>query len=208
MLGEPMNKSTLTELKEKEKGVRRKIIVDAAENEFATKPFNRVNMRDIAKRAGISPALIYRHFPDQQSLFVEAYVRGVRRVFDGIYKKIEESEDGAIEEVIEDFIEFFTRNDQYYRMMMNFFLNGDVDRDLFNKLNILERRMLDNFDRMFKKMNIKNNVRFHSHTLFAALIGIIATFRNHPDKSDGDVLKHRKRIASNLARLFSESASR
>jgi AcrR family transcriptional regulator len=203
-----MNESTLSELKEKEKGARRKIIIDAAEKEFATKPFNRVNMRDIAKRAGISPALIYRHFPDQQSLFVEAYLRGVSKAFDGIYRKIDESADGAIGDVIVDFIEFFTRNDQYYRMMMNFFLNGEVDRDLFNKLNILERRMLDNFDKMFKKMNAKDNVRFHSHTLFAALIGIIATFRNHPDKSDGDVLKHRKRVASNLARLFSDSATR
>lgn len=202
-----MNNTMLSELKEKEKDARRKIIIDAAEKEFATKPFNRVNMRDIAKRAGISPALIYRHFPDQQSLFVEAYVRGVSRSFDSIYQKIDESADGVIEEVISDFIYFFTRNDQYFRMMMNFFLNGDVDRDLFNKLNVLERRMLDNFDRMFKKMKIKDNVRFHSHTLFAALIGIIATFRNRPDKSEKDVLKHRKRIASNLARLFSESAA-
>jgi|SRR3990172_6320439 AcrR family transcriptional regulator len=203
-----MNKSTLSELKEKEKDARRKIIVDAAEKEFATKPFNRVNMRDIAKRAGISPALIYRHFPDQQSLFVEAYVRGVSSAFGGIYGKIDESADGAIGDVIVDFVEFFTRNDQYYRMMMNFFLNSEVDQDLFNKLNILEREMLDNFDKMFIKMKIKNNVRYHSHTLFAALIGIIATFRNHPDKSDDDVLKHRKRIASNLARLFTDHASR
>src|SRR4030042_2030698 len=198
----------LSERKKKKKAPRRNIIIDAAEKEFATKPFNRVNMRDIAKRAGISPAVIYRHFPDQQSLFVEAYLRGVRVAFDGIYRKINDSEDGAIGDVIADFIQFFTRNDQYYRMMMNFFLNGDVDRDLFNKLNILERRMLDNFDRMFKKMKIKSDVRFHSHTLFAALIGIIATFRNHPDKSDEIVLKHRNRIASNLVRLFSDSASR
>ena len=198
--------NTLSELKEKEKDARRKIIVDAAEKEFATKPFNRVNMRDIAKRAGISPALIYRHFPDQQSLFVEAYLRGVSIAFDGIYRKIDDSADGSISEVVADFIEFFTRNDQYYRMMMNFFLNGDVDPDLFNKLNILERRMLENFDNMFKKMKINNNVRFHSHALFAALIGIITTFRNHPDKTDEEVLKHRNRIASNLARLLSDFA--
>jgi AcrR family transcriptional regulator len=203
-----MLKKKQQQLKQKQKGTRRRIIIDAAEKEFATKPFNRVNMRDIAKRAGISPALIYRHFPDQQSLFAEAYVRGVSGAFDSIYKKIDESADGAMQDVIADFIEFFTRNDQYYRMMMNFFLNGDVDRVLFNKLNILERRMLDNFDRMFEKIKIKDNVRFQSHTLFAALIGIIATFRNHPDKSDSEVLKHRKRIASNLARLFTESASR
>ncbi|OHD64838.1 MAG: hypothetical protein A2176_10735 [Spirochaetes bacterium RBG_13_51_14] len=194
--------SELSELKEQEKDVRRNIIIDAAEKEFATKPFNRVNMRDIAKRAGISPALIYRHFPDQQSLFVEAFLRGIGEVFEGVFQKINASSDGSIGEILETFIEFFTSNDQYFRMMMNFFLAGSVDPDLFNKLNIIERRILENFDTMFKKMNFSDNIRLHSHTLFAALIGIIATFRNHPSKSDEEVLKHRKRIAENLSRLF------
>jgi AcrR family transcriptional regulator len=198
--------NTLSELKESEKNARRNIIIDAAEKEFTSKPFNKVTMRDIARRAGISPALIYRHFPDQQSLFVEAYLRGISGMFNRIFKKIDESKDGAIGDVMDDFIDFFTRNDQYYRMMMNFFLDGSVDRDLFDKLNVLERGMLDNFDTMFIKLNIKDNVRFHSHTLFAALIGIIATFRNHPLKNDAEVLKHRKRIAANLARIFTEFA--
>ncbi len=201
------NNNTLSDLKEKEKDARRKIIVTAAEKEFATKPFNKVTMRDIAKRAGISPALIYRHFPDQQSLFVEAFLRGVNEAFEEIYRKINDSPDGAINDVTSDYVGFFTRNDQYFRMMMNFFLSGSVDADLFNKLNILERRMLDNFDLMFKKMNIKGNIRYHSHTLFAAMIGIVATFRNHPDKNDEEVMNHRERITANLTRLFTEMAS-
>src|SRR4030042_379008 len=153
----------LSERKKKKKVPRRNIIIDAAEKEFATKPFNRVNMRDIAKRAGISPALIYRHFPDQQSLFVEAFLRGIGEVFEGIFQKIDTSSDGSIGEVLETIIEFFTMNDQYFRMMMNFFLTGSVDPDLFNKLNIIERMMLENFDKMFKKMNLKDDIRFHSH---------------------------------------------
>ncbi len=203
-----MKKKKLSEIKEREKDARREIIVDAAEKEFATKPFNRVNMRDIAKRAGISPALIYRHFPDQQSLFVEAFLRGVNDVFEGIYLRIDGSEEGLISDVSQEFIEFFTRNDQYFRMMMNFFLDGSVDPVLFGKLNVLERKMLDNFDKMFLKMRVGENIRYRSHTLFAALIGIVATYRNHPDKSDDDVLKHRKRIAEELAQLFAGLSTR
>lgn len=170
--------------------------------EFATKPFNRVNMRDIARRAGISPALIYRHFPDQQSLFAEAYVRGVSGILDQMRERIDQSPDGAIAESIEDFIDFFTRNDQYYRMMINFLLDGSVDRDLFDKLNVLERKLLGHFDALFEKMNIEGNIRYHSHTLFAALVGIVATFRSHPDKNEEDILKHRKRIAANLTSIY------
>lgn len=197
-----MEQNTLSELKEKEKDARRTIIVDAAEKEFATKPFNKVNMRVIAKRAGISPALIYRYFPDQQSLFAETFYRGVQEVFRGIYETIDESADGAIEEIARVFIDYFTQHDQYFRMLMNFFMEGSVDRDLFDRLNVLERQMLDNFDIIFRKMNVRGDIRLHSHTLFAALTGIVATFRNHPGKSDDEVLKHRVKVARNLAQLF------
>lgn len=176
--------------------------------EFATKPFNRVNMRDIARRAGISPALIYRHFPDQQSLFAEAYVRGISGILERIRERIDTSEDGAMGEAIEDFIDFFTRNDQYYRMMMNFFLEGSVDRGLFDKLTVMERNLLGHFDAMFAKMKIEGDIRFHSHTLFSSLVGIVATFRSHPDKNDKEILKHRKRIAANLVKIYTAYASR
>jgi AcrR family transcriptional regulator len=166
----------LAELKEKEKMARLAIIIDAAEKEFTTKPFPKVTIRDIAKRAGISPALIYRHFPDQQSLFVEAFMQGISQVFEKIFATIDESEDGAIEKVIADFIEYFTRNDQYFQMMMNFFLGGSVDQTLFAKLTKIERIILGHFDLIFKKMNAVGDPRRHSHTLFAALTGIGGIF--------------------------------
>jgi AcrR family transcriptional regulator len=113
--------TVLSDLKEKEKLARRDIIIAAAEKEFTTKPFPKVTMRDIAKRAGVSPALIYRHFPDQQSLFAEAFMRGISGIFDKIFVTIDRSSDGAIEQIVADFIEYFTRNDQYFPMMMNIF---------------------------------------------------------------------------------------
>ena len=65
-------------LKEHEKETRRDVIKNAAERVFAKKPFDEVTIRDVAREAGISHSLIYRYFPDQQSLFVEACFRGRR----------------------------------------------------------------------------------------------------------------------------------
>jgi AcrR family transcriptional regulator len=201
--GDEMKKQTvLSRLKEKERLARRTIIIDAAEKEFAEKPFQKVTMRDIARRAGISPALIYRHFPDQQSLFAEAFMKGIGKVFEKIFVTIDESADGAIEQVISDFIEYFTFNDQYFQMMMKFLLGGPVDAELFDKLTKIEREILGRFDIIFKKMNVDGNLRSHSHTLFAALIGIVATFRNHPEKNTQQVLMHRQKIAANLSKLI------
>lgn len=195
-------KTVLSALKEKEKLARRTIIIDAAEKEFAAKPFQKVTMRDIARRAGVSPALIYRHFPDQQSLFAEAFMRGINKIFEKIFITIDESPDGAIEKVISDYIEYFTLNDQYFQMMMNFFVGSSVDAELFEKLTAIERNILGHFDMIFKKMNSDGDVRYLSHTLFATLTGIVATFRKHPDKNMKQVLMHRQRIAHNLAKLL------
>lgn len=198
-------KRVLSELKEKERKVRRDIIIDAAEKEFAEKPFDKVSMRAIARRAGISPAIIYQHFPDQQTLFVETFEKGTNEIFEKIFTTINESPDGALEEIITIYVDFFTHHDQYFRMMMNFFLSAAVDPGLFDKLTVIERKILDHLDMAFQKMNVEGNVRDHSHTLFAALSGIVATFRNHPTKSTEQVLQHRHQIARHLAQLFINS---
>jgi AcrR family transcriptional regulator len=196
------DKNTFTRLREREKDIRRTIIIDAAEKEFVSKPFNKVNMRDIAKNAGISAASIYRYFPDQQSLFIEAFVRGTIDIFEKLSEMIERSQRGAIDNVADEFTDYFTRNDQYFRMMMHFFLDGPVDSGVFDKLIALERNLLEAFDAIFRKMNVIDDVRLYSHAFFSALVGMVATFRNRPDKSDEDVLRHRKRVAALFARLF------
>lgn len=195
-------KSVLSELKEKERQARRSIIIEAAEKEFTEKPFHKVSMRTIAKRAGVSPAVIYQHFPDQQTMFAETFLKGTNQIFEKIYAIIDSSPDGALERVVEAWIEYFTQRDQYFRMLMNFFLTGSVDPELFEKLTVIERDILDHLDIMFRKMKVEGNVREHSHFMFASLTGIVATFRNHPAKSAGQVMQHRHKIAHHLVGLY------
>ena len=194
--------SVLSKLKENERKARRDIIIDAAEKEFTEKPFNKVSMRTIAKRAGISPAIIYQHFPDQQTLFAETFVKGTDQIFEKIFAIIDASPDGALEQVVYAWIEYFTQRDQYFRMLMNFFLTGSVDPGLFEKLTVIERNLLEHLDIIFRKMNVQGNVRDHSHTLFASMTGIVATFRNHPAKNADQVMLHRQKIARNLVQRY------
>ena len=203
-----MEKDSASKSREDEKDARRKVIVDAAEMEFATKPYSSVNMRDIARRAGISPALIYRYFPDQQSLLFEAFLRGVDTIIEGMYEKIDVNSDEAIRQVASEFVRFFTVNDQYFRMMVNFFLEATIDNEFFQKLIILERNILDFFERILKKLNPSADSRLYSHVLFSSLIGIVMTFRNNPYKSADEIMKHRQRIADILAELFLCNAPR
>ena len=181
---------------------RRNAIIDAAEEIFAEKPFTKVNMRDIAKQAGISPALIYRYFPDQQHLFVEAFLRGTRDLIPILDEYLRSAETVRIEEVALKFISFLTGHEQYFKMMTHFMLDGSINEDLLERLNAIERSVIDQFDRLFVKSGAKKDVRRLSHAFFAALNGILITYRQHPGKSPEQVRRHMELIARTIARIF------
>src|SRR5437879_7363762 len=48
---------------------RRQSIVDAVRGVFADKGYDGTTTRELAKAAGVSEALIYKHFPSKQSLY-------------------------------------------------------------------------------------------------------------------------------------------
>lgn len=56
----------------------RAAIVDAARQLFAENPL--VPLNDIAKRAGVGPGTLYRHFPAREDLILAAYQRDIDRL--------------------------------------------------------------------------------------------------------------------------------
>ena len=55
----------------------RELILGAARAVFATEGLN-VPMREIARRAGVGPATLYRHFPAKETLVTEAFAHELR----------------------------------------------------------------------------------------------------------------------------------
>jgi AcrR family transcriptional regulator len=53
---------------------RRKAIIAAARRVFAAKGFHGTTTRDLAQAAGVSEALLYRHFPTKEALFATMQV--------------------------------------------------------------------------------------------------------------------------------------
>jgi AcrR family transcriptional regulator len=182
--------------------VRKTAIVDAAERVFSMKPFPKVSMRDIAKEAGISPALIYRHFPDQQHLFVEAFLRGAARLIHQFREQYAGERTATLEETADAFITYLTENEQFFKMMTHFMLEGSVHEVLLDKINTTERSLLDIFDDLFRKLGARDNTRIISHCFFAALNGILITFRRYPGRSQEEVKKHMDHLGRILARMF------
>lgn len=193
---------SFSSLKKQEKQARRDIIISAAERVFSNKPFIEVTIRDIAKEAGISHASIYRYFPDQQTLFVEAFLRGADNIIQFLEELIIADKRLSIEKVTDKFIGYLIENDRYFRMMTHFMLDGSLSPELVDRLNVAERLLLDQMDKLFIRMKAKGNVRMLSHAYFAAMNGVLITFRNYPGRSKDEVADHMKKLGKIIAQKF------
>lgn len=196
---------TFSHLKSEAKLARQELIIEAAERVFAVKPFNKINIRDIAKEAGISHASIYRYFPDQQSLFVEAFLQGANEITLTLEGLIEGTKTPDVIKISDAYITYLMDNDQYFRMMTHFMLDGSLSPEKIEKLNTAERQIFDQFDRLFRKMKSPEPVRLLSHAFFAALNGVLITFRNYPGRTNKAVRQHMLNIARVIARSFSDA---
>ena len=62
----------------------RELLLDAAKAEFGSKGYANTSTRDVAKRAGVAPSVMYRHFETKADLFSEAvldpFVRGFEQL--------------------------------------------------------------------------------------------------------------------------------
>lgn len=167
---------------------------------FALKPFDQVSIRDIAREAGISHALIYRYFPDQQSLFVEAFLRGAGELMDLIAAVEKE----GIESMAETYLRFLIDNDQYFRMMTHFMLDGSLSSELTERLNAMERMLLDRLDCFFPETGPEGGSRKLSHAFFAAMNGVLISFRNYPGRNRSEVTDHMLQLGRIIAAKFKQ----
>lgn len=199
-------KNSFSELRNNEKRARQDAIIESAKRVFAVKPFNKVSIRDIAGEAGISHASIYRYFPDQQSLFLEAYLHGAREITAILSDIIEIGGRKTIEKVADAYLNYLLEHDQYCRMMNHFMLDGSLSAEMVDKLNASERLIFDQFDILFRKANMPEPVRPLSHAFFAALNGVHVTFRNYPGRTPAAVHQHIHHIARVIVDKFCAAA--
>ncbi|MFE0381301.1 TetR/AcrR family transcriptional regulator [Streptomyces inhibens] len=62
---------------------RRRQLLGVAAQLFAAKPYDEVFMEDVAERAGISRALLYRYFPNKRDLFAAIYQQAADQLLAG-----------------------------------------------------------------------------------------------------------------------------
>ncbi|MER8188438.1 helix-turn-helix domain-containing protein [Kitasatospora sp. NPDC094015] len=123
---------------------RRAQLLDVAAQLFAARPYDDVLMEDVASRAGISRALLYRHFANKRDLFAAVYQQAADRLLvaselDPGVPVFEQLSVG-----LDAHIDYFVANRNTV-LTANRVLAGDpvIQAVITDELGVLRRRLLD-----------------------------------------------------------------
>ena len=133
---------------------RRKQIMDAALELFASEGYSHCSISQLARHAGISKGLMYNYFESKEALLIAIIEEGMQ----DIMAMIDPNMDGILEpEEVEDFIRDTFKgikdNMQFWMLFINVVLQPPVKEFLDGKpfSNVMERfgpRLIEYFERM------------------------------------------------------------
>ena len=115
-------------------GDLKRVVIETAQEMLREDKGWQFTLREVARRAGVSHAAPYKHFPDKSALLAELATLG--------FNELREQVSGAIERPLRSaraefmaaakaYIHFGTANPSLYRLMFS----ADVDKTAFPKLN-------------------------------------------------------------------------
>lgn len=89
---------------------RRGELLDVGARLFAAKPYDQVFMEDIAERAGISRALLYRYFPSKRDLFAAIYQQAADRLLAATHVDPAASVPELVSAALDAHLDYFVAN--------------------------------------------------------------------------------------------------
>jgi len=193
--------STFQKLRKEERETRKNLIIDAAMDLFSQKDFHKIGMRDIAKRAGISAAAIYRYFPSRDDVFVEALVRHMKVVEELFEKKLEQGQP-ALEELAMGSVNYLIENESVFQMMGHFMVTGQIQPKALDRYNAMQRHFLDILERVNNQTDIGNHNRLVTHAIYASVVGVVMAFKNYPGRPPEEIKRHIYRLVRIVSSVF------
>lgn len=193
--------TTFQKLRKAERETRKNLIVDAAMELFSQKEFHKIGMRDIANRAGISAAAIYRYFPSRDDVFVEALVRHMQMVETLFENSIADGET-SLEELAIRSVDYLLDNESVFQMMGYFMVTGQIQPKAMERYNAMQRRFLDMLERVNNQTDIGVNNRLVTHAIYASITGVVMAFKKYPGRSPEEIKRHIHRLVRIISSVF------
>jgi AcrR family transcriptional regulator len=193
----------IVDLKLKERDARRKLILETARDLFAKKDFLQVNVREIAKAAGVSVGTIYNYYADLDELFLDVFLKSAEEITQ-ILDMENRTASLSIERLCRIYISFLSENMTFYQMMGHFMLGGKLSSTSTEKLNQMMRLLMDRIEAVVRSRGFNRETRMISHALFSALNGIMISYADYPGRNKDEVQRHTMKLAELVAGVFKE----
>jgi len=197
-----MANNSLLKLKEYEREKRREIILLAAQDLFSKKGISGVNMRDIAREAGVSVGFIYRYFSGQTDIFLELLEAGAIEIQEQTNAIVNSQRSNPLAELARAYITYLHENRMFFQMMIFFMLEGELSEEALSRLNGAFRRIVDEVEVVFAGDDEKANPRTLAHSFFSALNGIMISFVNYPGRTPREIRERTLVLAETIANRF------
>ncbi|MEJ2640663.1 MAG: TetR/AcrR family transcriptional regulator [Desulfosarcinaceae bacterium] len=200
-VGPMADKSTFQKLREDERETRRELIVETAMDLFRSRQVSKIGMRDIAKKAGISAAAIYRYFPSRDDILVEAIVKHIQAVEARLEKQFLEGKD-SLEDLAIASVDYLLDEESLFQMMGHFMVTGRVNPQALEKFNTVQRYFFNLLDKVNRQAGLGERHRLYSHAIYASIVGVVMTFRNYPGRGKEEIRRHVHRLTRLVADAF------
>lgn len=175
--------------REQKKQINRQNIINAAIQLFSSKPFSEVSMRSIAKHANVSPGLIYQYFDDQQHLFMTAFKIESTGLLNALQQTIQIQDDQPTL-LIKKYVEYMYTHDNLYQMMTYFMLENEQHQSVSKGLREITDDLFSLFRIALSHHLPEDELRNAAQLLFAALNGILISYKNLPGRSKEAAWSH------------------
>lgn len=195
-----MGAKSLSDLKQQERGDRRKLILDTACELFATKDFRQVTGREIAKNAGMSIGTLYNYYRNLDELFLDIFLRST----EDLTQLIDSTGENplALSLLCEIYITYLNEHMTFYQMMGHFMLGSDLSPDATEKLNQYMRSLIDRLEASVKAAGIPGNTRIISHAIFSAMNGTMISYASYPGRTPDNIRQHTLRLTDIILKAF------
>jgi AcrR family transcriptional regulator len=162
-------------------------------------------MRDIAAEAGVSPAAIYRYFPSQDELFMEAFLKDLTSIGLHFKWRLEKKIENPLEEFATSVVDHLIYSESTFQMVSYFMIKGNMPENILTKFNALQAAFMDKITEVLEMAGVPKEDRILSHVFFASIMGILMTFRNYPGREKEEIKNHIHRLALTIADIFKEN---
>ena len=143
---------TKADRKEREREIRSKDIIDAAENLFFSKGYDNVSMNDIAHETEMARGTLYKYFKNKNDIIAAIAIRA-SKIINEMFKKINEKDNTGIEKIITIcllYYDFYKQHKGYYEA---YYHSGLFDNEGAHNLEYLRKIRTKTFQVVVDALN-------------------------------------------------------